>query len=100
MQVVDTGLAAEKIASLLGGRMDVGGIAYGAIQGYHVAGEMVVLGQPNEERNHLLGDIPTSVKQNVMNKPYIIAFPQGTDEAIVSRMEEIMREIIEIPEYP
>jgi tripartite-type tricarboxylate transporter receptor subunit TctC len=102
MQVVDTGSAAEKIASLLGGRIHVGGIAYGAIQDYHAAGEMVVLGQPNEERNPLLGDIPTFVEQDVefvMNNPYIIAFPQGTDEAIVSRMEEIMREITEIPEY-
>lgn len=102
MMVVDTGPAAEKIASLLGGRIHVGGIAYGAIQDYHEAGDMVVIGQPNEERNPLLGDIPTFAEQGVdfvMNNPYIIAFPQGTDEAIVERMEEIMREITEIPEY-
>jgi tripartite-type tricarboxylate transporter receptor subunit TctC len=102
MMTVDTGSAAEKITALLGGRVHVGGIAYGAIQDYHEAGQMVVLGQPNEERNPLLGDIPTFQEQGVdfvMTNPYIIAFPQGTDEAIVERMEEIMREITEIPEY-
>lgn len=102
MQFVDTGSAAEKIASLLGGRIHVGGIAYGAIQDYHAAGEMVVLGQPNDEPNPLLGDIPTFVEQDVdfvMNNPYIIAFPAGTDEEIVARMGEIMQQITEIPEY-
>jgi tripartite-type tricarboxylate transporter receptor subunit TctC len=102
MQFVDTGSAAEKIASLLGGRIHVGGIAYGAIQDYHAAGEMVVLGQPNDEPNPLLGDIPTFAEQDVdfvMNNPYIIAFPAGTDDEIVARMGEIMQQITEIPEY-
>jgi tripartite-type tricarboxylate transporter receptor subunit TctC len=102
MRVVDTGSAAEKITALLGGRIDVAGIAYGAIQDYHESGAMVVLGQPNEERNPLLGDIPTFTEQGidfVMNNPYIIAFPEGTDEAIVARMEEIMQQITEMPEY-
>ncbi len=102
MQFVDTGSAAEKIAALLGGRIHVAGIAYGAIQDYHTSGEMNVIGQPNEERNPLLGDIPTFVEQGVdfvMNNPYIIAFPKGTDPAIVERMGEIMQQITEIPEY-
>lgn len=102
MRVVDTGSASDKIAALLGGRIDVGGIAYGAIQDYHAAGQMVVLGQPNETRNELLGDIPTFAEQDidfVMNNPYIIAFPQGTDSEIVAKMEDIMRQITEIPEY-
>ena len=102
MRLVDTGSAAEKIASLLGGRIQVAGIAYGAVQDYHEAGQMSVLGQPNAERNPLLGDIPTFTEQGVdfvMNNPYIIAFPKGTDEAIVERMAEISAEISQIPEY-
>ena len=102
MRVVDTGSAAEKIASLLGGRIQVAGIAYGAVQDYHTSGQMKVLGQPNQERNPLLGDIPTFVEQGanfVMNNPYIIAFPKGTDEAIVSKMDEIASQIVEIPDY-
>jgi tripartite-type tricarboxylate transporter receptor subunit TctC len=102
MQIVDTGSAAEKITALLGGRIHVAGIAYGAIQDYHRSGEMNVIGQPNEVPNPLLGDIPTFVDQGidfVMNNPYIIAFPPGTDEEIVRRMGEIMQEITGIPEY-
>lgn len=102
MRIVDTGSAAEKIASLLGGRIHVAGIAYGAIQDYHTSGQMKVLGQPNQDRNPLLGDIPTFVEQGadfVMNNPYIIAFPKGTDEAIVNKMDEIAAQIAEIPEY-
>jgi tripartite-type tricarboxylate transporter receptor subunit TctC len=102
MRIVDTGSAAEKITSLLGGRIDVAGIAYGAVQDYVEAGQMVVLGQPNEEPNPLLGEIPTFTEQGidfVMNNPYIIAFPAGTDEAIVDRMGEIMQQISENPEY-
>lgn len=102
MRLVDTGSAAEKITSLLGGRIQVAGIAYGAIQDYHEAGQMAVLGQPNAERNPLLGDIPTFTEQGidfVMNNPYIIAFPKGTDQAIVERMAEISAEISQIPEY-
>lgn len=102
MRFVDTGSAAEKITSLLGGRIHVAGIAYGAIQDYHEAGQMAVLGQPNAERNPLLGEIPTFSEQGidfVMNNPYIIAFPKGTDEAIIERMAEISAEISEIPEY-
>ena len=34
-----------------------------------------------------------------MNNPYIIAFPKGTDEAIVNKMDEIAAQIAEIPEY-
>ena len=60
------------------------GIAYGAVQDYTPRAQMVVLGQPNDERNPLLGDIPTFAEQDVdfvMNNPYIIAFPKGTDAA-------------------
>ncbi len=102
MRVVDTGSAAEKVVALLGGRIDVAGISFGVVADYVAAGNMAVLGQPNRERNPLLGDIPTFVEQGieyVMDNPYIIGFPAGTDPEIVERMSSIMREITEIPEY-
>jgi len=40
----DTGSAREKITAPLGNRIQVAGIAYGAIQDYHTSGETVVLG--------------------------------------------------------
>ncbi|MGZ3218173.1 tripartite tricarboxylate transporter substrate binding protein [Paracoccus sp. T5] len=102
MTIVDTGSASEKIASLLGGRIDLAGIAYGAVQDYVESGQMVVLGQPNAERNALLGDVPTFAEQDVdfvMNNPYIIAFPKGTDPEIVAKMGDVMKQITEIPGY-
>ncbi|MDY8108140.1 tripartite tricarboxylate transporter substrate binding protein [Fulvimarina sp. 2208YS6-2-32] len=102
MRLVDTGSAAEKIAALLGGRIQVAGIAYGAVQDYVEGGQMNVIGQPNDARNPLIGDIPTFAEQDidfVMTNPYIIAFPKGTDQAIVDKMGEIAEEISEIPEY-
>jgi len=102
LRLVDTGSASEKITALLGGRIHVAGISYGAIQDYQKAGQMTVLGQPNAERNPLLGDIPTFTEQGipfVMNNPYLIAFPKGTDAAIVNRMAEISAQISTIPEY-
>lgn len=102
LNVVDTGSASEKIASLLGGRIDLAGIAYGAVQDYVTSGQMSVLGQPNADRNPLLGEIPTFSEQNVdmvMNNPYIIAFPKGTDPEIVAKMGAVMQEITQMPEY-
>ncbi|MDO5612526.1 MAG: tripartite tricarboxylate transporter substrate binding protein [Paracoccus sp. (in: a-proteobacteria)] len=102
LNIVDTGSASEKVASLLGGRIDIAGISYGAIQDYATSGQMHVLGQPNAERNPFLGDIPTFAEQGVdmvMPNPYIIAFPKGTDPAIVARMNEVMQQIAETPEY-
>lgn len=102
MRLVDTGSAAEKITALLGGRIQVAGIAYGAVQDYVEGGQMNVIGQPNDPRNPLLGDIPTFKEQDVdfvMTNPYMIAFPKGTDQAIIDKMGEIAKEISEIPEY-
>jgi len=102
LKIVDTGSAAEKITSLLGGRIDLTAITFGAVQDYAATGQMSVLGQPNAEPNPLLGDIPTFKAQGidfVMDKPYIVAFPKGTDPAIVEKMATVMKEITELPEY-
>ncbi|MCY1539950.1 hypothetical protein D9M68_755630 [compost metagenome] len=63
---------------------------------------MAALGQPNSERNELLGDVPTFKEQSVdftIDKPYVVAFPKGTDPAIVQKMAGIMQQITEMPEY-
>ncbi|WP_120996559.1 Bug family tripartite tricarboxylate transporter substrate binding protein [Stutzerimonas urumqiensis] len=102
LKIVDAGSAAEKITALLGGRIDVAAITYGAVQDYVETGDMHILAQPNEERNPLLGDIKTFKEQGldfVMDKPYIIAFPKGTDPAIVQKMSDIMKQITETPAY-
>ncbi|MBD8495467.1 tripartite tricarboxylate transporter substrate binding protein [Pseudomonas syringae] len=102
LKMVDAGTVSEKVVALLGARMDLGAISYGSVQDYVNGKQMVALGQPNDERNAMLGDIPTFKEQGVdftIDKPYVVAFPKGTDAAIVGKMADIMKQISEMPEY-
>ena len=102
LKMVDAGTVSEKVVAMLGGRIDLGAISYGSVQDYVVGEQMFALGQPNGTRNDLLGDIPTFKEQGVdftIDKPYVVAFPKGTDPAIVAKMADIMQQITETPEY-
>ncbi|HEY1026690.1 MAG TPA: tripartite tricarboxylate transporter substrate binding protein [Pseudomonas sp.] len=102
LKMVDGGTVSDRVVGMLGGRLDMGAISYGAVQDYVNGGQMVALGQPNDERNELLGDIPTLKEQGLnitLDKPYVVAFPKGTDPAIVKKMADIMKQISEKPEY-
>lgn len=102
LKMVDAGTVSEKVVALMGGRIDLGAISYGSVQDYVTGGQMFALGQPNAERNALLGDVKTFKEQGVdftIDKPYVVAFPKGTDPAIVQKMAGIMKQITEMPEY-
>lgn len=102
LKLVDAGTASEKVTALLGGRIDIGAISYGAVHDYVVKGDMSAVAQPNDERNPLLGDVKTFKEQGVnfvLDKPYVVSFPKGTDPAIVTKMAAIMKQITEMPEY-
>ncbi|TBU75588.1 tripartite tricarboxylate transporter substrate binding protein [Pseudomonas daroniae] len=102
LKMVDGGTVSDRVVGMLGGRLDLGAISYGSLQDYIDGGQMLALGQPNDERNELLGDIPTLKEQGVdisLDKPYVVAFPKGTDPAIVEKMADIMKQITEKPEY-
>lgn len=102
LKMVDGGTVSDRVVGMLGGRLDLGAITYGSVQDYVNGGQMVALGQPNEERNPLLGEVPTLKEQGLditMDKPYVVAFPKGTDPAIVKKMADVMKQITEIPEY-
>lgn len=101
-KTADVGSAADKVTNLLGGRIDVAAISYGNIKDYLETGDLVALGQFNEERNPYLGDVPTMTEQGidmVMDKPYILAFPKGTDEDIVRKMSDIVLEVSKDESY-
>lgn len=102
LKMVDGGTVSDRVVGMLGGRLDLGAITYGSVQDYVNGGQMVALGQPNAERNELLGDVPTLKEQGLditMDKPYVVAFPKGTDPAIIKKMSDIMKQITEKPEY-
>ena len=102
LKMVDRGTVSDRVVGMLGGRLDMGAITYGSVQDYVQGGQMVALGQPNEERNAMLGDVPTLKEQGLditMDKPYVVAFPKGTDPAIVKKMSDIMQQITQKPAY-
>ncbi|XLX41589.1 tripartite tricarboxylate transporter substrate binding protein [Ectopseudomonas mendocina] len=102
LKMVDGGTVSDRVVGMLGGRLDMGAITYGSVQDYVQGGQMVALGQPNDERNTMLGEVPTLKEQGLditMDKPYVVAFPKGTDPAIVKKMSDIMQQITEQPAY-
>ena len=103
LKILDIGSASDKITNMLGGRVDLAAISYGAVKDYAETGDLVILAQYNEERNENLDpDIPTFAECGidfVMEKPYIIAFPKGTDQAIIDKINEVAAQIAEDPEY-
>ncbi|MDD1506227.1 tripartite tricarboxylate transporter substrate binding protein [Pseudomonas sp. CNPSo 3701] len=102
LKMVDGGTVSDRVVGMLGGRLGMGAITYGSVQDYVQGGQMVALGQPNAERNPMIGDVPTLKEQGLditMDKPYVVAFPKGTDPAIVKKMSDIMKQITEKPEY-
>ncbi len=102
LKFVDVGSASDKITSLLGGRIDLASISFGPVKDYAATGDMAMVAQFSMERNPLLGDIKTFGEQGMpyaMEKPYIIAFPKGTDPAIIKKMADVMQEITKDPAY-
>ena len=102
LKVVDVGSASDKITSLLGGRIDLASISFGPVKDYASTGDMTMIAQYSKDRNPLLGDIKTFNEQGVkfdMEKPYIAAFPKGTDPAIIKKMADVMQQITKDPAY-
>lgn len=102
LKFVDVGSASDKITSLLGGRIDLASISFGPVKDYAKTGDMAMLAQFSKDGNPLLGDIKTFTAQGLafnMEKPYIIAFPKGTDPAIIKKMADVMQQITKDPAY-
>ncbi len=102
LKFVDTGSASDKITALLGGRIDLASISFGPVKDYAATGDMAMIAQFSTERNPLLGDIKTFGEQGMpyaMEKPYIIAFPKGTNPAIIKKLADVGQQIIKDPAY-
>jgi tripartite-type tricarboxylate transporter receptor subunit TctC len=102
LKFVDVGSASDKITSLLGGRIDLASISFGPVKDYATTGDMAMVAQFSKEANPLLGNIKTFTQQGLsfdMEKPYIIAFPKGTDPVIIKKMADTMQQITKDPAY-
>lgn len=106
LKIANTGSAVDKIKALSAGTADIAAISFGAVQESVFGGkqDLNIIAQFSSAQNALLGlgGTRTFREQGVnfaMEKPYVIAFPKGTDPAIVRRMSEIMQKITQQTRY-
>lgn len=103
LKFVDVGSASDKIAALLGQRIDLASIAYGPTKDYVSSKKLVALAQYNNPANPLLPEAIKPFKAQgldlAMNNPYVMAFPKATNPAIVHKMSDIVEQITKIKAY-
>ena len=105
-KIANTGSAVDKIKSLSAGTADIAAISFGAVKDHVFGGaqELNIIAQFSSAQNALLGlsSTRTFKEQGVnfaMEKPYVIAFPKGTDPAIVRKMADTMQKITQQSRY-
>lgn len=98
---VDSTSAADRIADMLAGRIDIFFSQYGAVSQYIESGDFVSLGVLSDERNEFFPEVATFKEQGAdisMDKIFYFAFPPKTEEAVVKRFSEALKKAIEDPE--
>lgn len=102
LTLVDAGTTTEKIAAMLAGNVDILGTNNATMADYVTKGDMKCLGTLTEERLDCSPDVPTFKEQGydvVFTKFFFIAFPGGTDKAIVDKASQTLVEIANDPAY-
>lgn len=100
--IVDAGTASEKVTALLAGRIDVIGTQYGLIKGYIQNKEFKCLGILSDKRLPGAPDTPTFADNGfnlLFDKFFYIAFPKGTDPAIIEKMNLASKKVAANPDY-
>lgn len=101
VNIVDAGSAADRLAAVLGGHVDVILAAYGSVKDYVKEGTLVPLAMDGE--NDLVVDsegINIKAMHNLgydIKLPfyYFFAFPKGTDDGLVDEFNAALKDIIE-----
>ncbi|WP_333652947.1 tripartite tricarboxylate transporter substrate binding protein [Lacrimispora sp.] len=101
IHIVDAGSAADRLAALLGGHVDVILAAYGSIKDYVKEGTLVPLAMDGEN-DLVVEEEGIDVKAMInlgydINLPfyYFFAFPKGTDPALVDGFNAAVKDIVE-----
>jgi len=101
MNLVDVGNEAEKVKALLGGHVDVAASTYGTAEQYIENGDFVCLGYASDEKiEEYKGE--TFIDQGVdlvMTKWFFVAFPKGTNEKIIAKMQKVVENVTNNPEF-
>ncbi len=97
--IIDTGDAAERLTSLLGGHVDVTIAPYSSAKEYIENGDIKSLCTLLEASPDLIPEIPTAkdtgCEQLVMNTLYVCLAPKGTDAAIVEAANAAIKDIVD-----
>lgn len=93
---VDSTSASDRIADMLGGRIDLFFSQYGSIQQYIDSGDFISLGVMSDKRNTFFPDVPTFKEQGIdisMDKLFFFAFPPNTDQSIVNAFNAALKKV-------
>jgi len=102
INIVDGGNAAERVANLLGGHVDVILNSYGTVKDYLTTGDFVALATLAHERAEAYSDIPTAIELGYdvyFDKYGYFCFPKGTDAAIIDKFTAAVKEVSESESY-
>lgn len=100
--IVDIGGAADKIAALLGGRVDIVPTSLGLVSGYVESGDMVPLGIMAEERLEGAPDVPTFQEQGVdivIDKVFYWGFNEDTPDEYVEKFSQALENVAANEEF-
>lgn len=103
LNIVNAGSSSERVASLLGGQINLSVNAYGVIGQYIQTGDLKILGCMATQRSETYADIPTVQEQGVdcsYDLIYNLLAPKGTDPKILETMSNACQKIVEEnPDY-
>ena len=95
--IVDAGDASSRLTSILGGHIDASIVPYSGVKEYIENGDVKGFSTLLEEKPDLIQDIPTAKEQGfdnlILNTMYACLAPEGTDEAVVTKLNEAMQNI-------
>lgn len=96
---IDVGTSSgDRMAAMLGGQVDILAANFMNVKDYIENGDLVCLGIMAPERVEGI-DFPTFTEQGydkvVTAKKYEIKFPKGTDQAIIDKLSELCRQVVE-----
>ena len=100
--IVDAGGGSDRNAALLAKKIDSNCNPYGVMKPYVEAKNFKVLCVFSDKRSDLYPDVPTAKEQGydlIAKRVYFLAFPKGTDSAIIKKMNDAMKQISGMPEY-
>ncbi len=100
---IDVGTSSgDRMAALMGGQVDIVAINYMNVADYIETGDLICLGIMSEERVNGI-DFPTFAEQGydqvVTAKKYEVKFPKGADEAIVQKLADACKQVVESEDF-